>query len=116
VKPLGHFNPELVSHMDPDRGVPFILGGKQLNKCSGFLLVADAGFQAAAPGIKLIDADFTLAAKGLDGLTTRSLGLHDPVPMRPAIYLCHGDSSSASDMVALQPHGSETEDTPDPLD
>lgn len=70
MEPLGHFNPELVSHMDPDRGVHFILGGKQLNECSGFLLVADAGFQAAAPGIKLIDADSTLGAKGLDGLPT----------------------------------------------
>ncbi len=115
MEALGHFNPEMVSHMDPDRGVPFILGGKQLNKCSGFLLVAHAGFQAAALGIKLIDADFTLGAKGLDGLPTRSLRLHDPGPMHPGIFLCHGESSSASDMVALQPHGSETEDTPDLL-
>ncbi len=46
----------------------------QFKKSSGFLLAADAGFKAAAPSIKLIDADFTLGAKGLDGLTTCSLG------------------------------------------
>ncbi len=102
--------------MDPDRGVHFILSGNQLNKCSGFLLVPNAGFQAAAPDIKLIDADFTLGAEGFDGLPTRSLRLHDPAPMHPAIYLCHGKSSSVSDMAALQPHGSEREDTRDPLD